>query len=90
MNSANQVVNPGTIPSWTLRVEGRLLEVLISLFKSDFNLIIQNKKESAAGQVNAKFSSFVKSMFIELQRDPALYPEGNVIEVLFVLSNMII
>ncbi len=27
LSASNQIVNPGSIPSWTLRVEGRLLDV---------------------------------------------------------------
>jgi len=28
-----------------------------------------------------KFSTFIKRMIVELDRDPTLYPDGNVVEV---------
>jgi len=38
--------------------------------------------------IDKKFSSFVKRVIVELDRDQTLYPEGNVIEVLlnFILN----
>ncbi|KAI9015145.1 hypothetical protein BC832DRAFT_603883 [Gaertneriomyces semiglobifer] len=52
-------------PSWTLRIEGRLLDYV----------------NARKPQVNPPmFSTFVKSVIVELQRDKDLYPEGNVIE----------
>ncbi|TPX59521.1 hypothetical protein PhCBS80983_g02396 [Powellomyces hirtus] len=52
-------------PSWTLRIEGRLL---------DF-------PNSRKPQVNPpKFSTFVRSVIVELQRDQSLYPDDNIIE----------
>ncbi|KAI8822160.1 SWI/SNF-related matrix-associated actin-dependent regulator of chromatin subfamily D member 1 [Fimicolochytrium jonesii] len=52
-------------PSWTLRIEGRLLDL----------------PASRKPQVNPpKFSSFVRSVVVELERDGNLYPEDNVIE----------
>ncbi|KAI9100504.1 hypothetical protein DFS34DRAFT_648420 [Phlyctochytrium arcticum] len=52
-------------PSWTLRVEGRLLDL----------------PNSRKPQVNPpKFSNFVKSVIVHLHRDKDLYPDGNVIE----------
>ncbi|KAL1920286.1 uncharacterized protein VTP21DRAFT_1432 [Calcarisporiella thermophila] len=56
-------VNP---PSWTLRIEGRLLEPSSSSSK--------NRPPSK------KFSSFFRSIVVELERDPTLYPEGNLVE----------
>ncbi|KAJ3043895.1 SWI SNF, matrix associated, actin dependent regulator of chromatin, sub d, member 3 [Rhizophlyctis rosea] len=53
------------IPSWTLRIEGRLLD----------------QPGSRRPQPNPpKFSSFLKSVIVDLQRDPHLYPEPNLIE----------
>ncbi|TPX32072.1 hypothetical protein SmJEL517_g04788 [Synchytrium microbalum] len=52
-------------PNWTLKVEGRLLDVA-------------NKKYQTG--VHHKFSYFVKSMVVELKRDSNLYSEGNIIE----------
>lgn len=28
-----------------------------------------------------KFSTFIKRMIVELDRDPTLYPDGNIVEV---------
>ncbi|ORY01317.1 hypothetical protein K493DRAFT_278090 [Basidiobolus meristosporus CBS 931.73] len=52
-------------PSWTLRIEGRLLDVPAS-----------TKSRQAA----RKFSSFLQSIIIELDHDPENYPEGELIE----------
>ncbi|KAJ3051187.1 SWI SNF, matrix associated, actin dependent regulator of chromatin, sub d, member 3 [Rhizophlyctis rosea] len=53
------------IPSWTLKIEGRLLD----------------QPGSRRPQPNPpKFSSFLKSIHVDLQRDPNLYPEPNLIE----------
>ncbi|KAJ3281407.1 SWI SNF, matrix associated, actin dependent regulator of chromatin, sub d, member 3, partial [Borealophlyctis nickersoniae] len=52
------------IPSWTLRIEGRLLDP-------------PGRKPNVTPP---KFSSFVKSVIVELDRDSTLYPEGNLIE----------
>jgi len=32
--------------------------------------------------IDKKFSSFVKRVIVELDRDQTLYPEGNIIEVI--------
>ncbi|KAK9729085.1 SWI/SNF and RSC complex subunit Ssr3 [Basidiobolus ranarum] len=52
-------------PSWTLRIEGRLLDVPAS-----------TKSRQAA----RKFSSFLRSVIVELDHDPENYPEGELIE----------
>ncbi|KAI9034464.1 hypothetical protein DFJ74DRAFT_649611 [Hyaloraphidium curvatum] len=54
------------IPSWTLRIEGRLLEVPG-----------QGKK---TGAPEPKFTSFVKSIVVEIQRDQSLYAESSFVE----------
>ncbi|RKP07180.1 SWI/SNF complex 60 kDa subunit, partial [Thamnocephalis sphaerospora] len=54
-------------PSWTLRVEGRLLD--------DDQPMVGGKRPPPRA-----FSTFVKKMVIELDRDPALYPDGNFVE----------
>ncbi|GJJ72767.1 SWI/SNF-related matrix-associated actin-dependent regulator of chromatin subfamily D [Entomortierella parvispora] len=60
-------LDSGPTPSWTLKVEGRLVdEVNASAYK--------NK------QTSRKFSSFFKSVMIELDRDSNLYPNGNFVE----------
>ncbi|KAI8143117.1 hypothetical protein BJV82DRAFT_611421 [Fennellomyces sp. T-0311] len=57
--------NSGNPPSWTLKIEGRLLDPPIPTKKA---------------QPVQKFTSFFRSIVIELERDPKLYPEGNTIE----------
>ncbi|KAF9988848.1 SWI SNF, matrix associated, actin dependent regulator of chromatin, sub d, member 1 [Mortierella antarctica] len=60
-------LDSGPTPSWTLKVEGRLVdEVNASAYK--------NK------QTSRKFSSFFRSVMIELERDSNLYPNGNFVE----------
>lgn len=53
-------------PAWQLKIEGRLLEPPN-----------QRAKDRTPPR---KFSSFVKHMVVELERDPAQYPESNVVE----------
>lgn len=62
-------VNPETgegIPAWSFRIEGRLLE-----------LPNQRAKDRTPPR---KFSTFIKQMVVELDRDTTLYPEGNIVE----------
>ncbi|KAG0072561.1 SWI SNF, matrix associated, actin dependent regulator of chromatin, sub d, member 1 [Linnemannia elongata] len=60
-------LDSGPTPSWTLKVEGRLVdEANASAYK--------NK------QTSRKFSSFFRSVMIELERDSNLYPNGNFVE----------
>ncbi|KAG0004398.1 SWI SNF, matrix associated, actin dependent regulator of chromatin, sub d, member 1 [Modicella reniformis] len=60
-------LDKGPTPSWTLKVEGRLVdEVNASAYK--------NK------QTSRKFSSFFRSVMIDLHRDSNLYPNGNFVE----------
>lgn len=54
----------GQIPSWTLKIEARLLE----------NTPYRSKHPLR------KLSTFLKSVVVELDRDSSLYPEGNLIE----------
>jgi len=54
------------IPAWTFRIEGRLLEVPN-----------QRNRDRVPPR---KFSTLIKRMVIELDRDPALYPDGNIVE----------
>lgn len=65
------------IPSWTLRVEGRLLE---PTFRSRANAA--QSLQAAQQRVGAnKFSNHIRSAVVELLRDPALYPAGeNIVE----------
>ncbi|KAJ6457179.1 SWI/SNF complex 60 kDa subunit [Mycena vitilis] len=65
----NDAPNFGTgegIPAWALKIEGRLLE-----------LPNQRAKDKASVR---KFSTFIKGMVVELDRDATLYPEGNIVE----------
>ncbi|KAH8102680.1 SWI/SNF complex 60 kDa subunit [Cristinia sonorae] len=54
------------IPAWQFKVEGRLLEV--------------PNQRSKDRQPPRKFSTLIKSMVVELERDPAQYPDGNIVE----------
>ncbi|KAG2213649.1 hypothetical protein INT46_000824 [Mucor plumbeus] len=58
-------LNNGTVPSWTLKIEGRLLDPAVP---------------SKKAQPVQKLTSFFRSVVVELERDPSLYPEGNLIE----------
>ncbi|CAI2166789.1 20387_t:CDS:2 [Funneliformis geosporum] len=53
-------------PAWILRIEGRLLD-------------LPNATKSTKAPPR-KFSSFFKSIIVELNRDPEMYPDGNLIE----------
>lgn len=67
-----------SVPSWTLKIEGRLLE---PSFKSRANTAL-----SAQASINRtgahKFSNLIKTCVVELVRDSALYPDagGNLVE----------
>ncbi|KAI6030177.1 hypothetical protein EDC04DRAFT_2572396 [Pisolithus marmoratus] len=54
------------IPAWSFKVEGRLLEL--------------PNQRSRDKVVPRKFSTFIKKMVVELDRDPNLYPDGNIME----------
>ncbi|KAH0579919.1 hypothetical protein H2248_002741 [Termitomyces sp. 'cryptogamus'] len=54
------------IPAWQFKIEGRLLE--------PFNQRTRDKTPQR------KFSTMIKRMIIELDRDPSLYPDGNIVE----------
>ncbi|KAF8064246.1 SWI/SNF complex protein [Lyophyllum atratum] len=54
------------IPAWAFKIEGRLLE-----------LPNQRTRDKTPQR---KFSTMIKRMVIELDRDPTLYPEGNIVE----------
>ncbi|KAJ3574032.1 hypothetical protein NP233_g2039 [Leucocoprinus birnbaumii] len=54
------------IPAWSFKVEGRLLEPL--------------NHRSRDKNPQRKFSTLIKRMIIEIERDPALYPESNIVE----------
>ncbi|KAG9088155.1 SWI/SNF complex component snf12, partial [Ceratobasidium sp. 392] len=58
------------VPSWTLRIQGRLLPLESS----------NPDGAPASNQPTPKFSSLLKAMRVEMERDPALYPEPNHVE----------
>jgi len=68
-DGAERTVNFDTgegIPAWQLKIEGRLLEVPN-----------QRAKDKVPPR---KFSTLIKKMIVELDRDPALYTDGNIVE----------
>ncbi|ESK90328.1 swi snf and rsc complex subunit ssr3 [Moniliophthora roreri MCA 2997] len=68
-SEGNDNLNPETgegIPAWQFKVEGRLLE-----------LPNQRAKDKVTPR---KFSTFIKKMVIDFDRDPKLYPESNIVE----------
>ncbi|WFD33103.1 non-specific serine/threonine protein kinase [Malassezia sp. CBS 17886] len=70
-----------TAPSWTLRIEGRLLD---PSFRSRAGAALS--AQATASRVSAhKFSNLVKSVVVEFSRDAGLYPElakgsSNIVE----------
>lgn len=54
------------IPAWQLRIDGRLLE--------------PPNQRSKDRNPPRKFSTLIKQMVVELDRDAALYPDGNIVE----------
>ncbi|KAJ7634200.1 SWI/SNF complex 60 kDa subunit [Mycena polygramma] len=66
LNDAPNFETGEGIPAWALKIEGRLLE-----------LPNQRAKDKASVR---KFSTFIKRMVVELDRDTTLYPEGNIVE----------
>ncbi|KAJ7065926.1 SWI/SNF complex 60 kDa subunit [Mycena belliarum] len=66
LNDAPNFETGEGIPAWALKIEGRLLE-------------LPNQRSKDKGSVR-KFSTFIKRMVVELDRDAALYPDGNIVE----------
>jgi len=66
LNDAPNFETGEGIPAWALKIEGRLLE-----------LPNQRAKDKATAR---KFSTFIKRMVVELDRDATLYPDGNIVE----------
>jgi len=54
------------VPAWQLKIEGRLLEPPN-----------QRAKDRTSPR---QFSTLIKAMIVELDRDPTLYPDGNIVE----------
>ncbi|WFD43527.1 non-specific serine/threonine protein kinase [Malassezia psittaci] len=67
------------VPSWTLKIEGRLLD---PSFRSRAGAALS--AQATASRTGAhKFSNLIKSCVVELERDPELYPQegqGDVVE----------
>jgi SWI/SNF-related matrix-associated actin-dependent regulator of chromatin subfamily D len=63
--SASLEVFEESIPSWTLRIQGKMIDP-------------PNAKKIPGHP--PKFSNFIKKIIIELKRDEEIYPEGNTIE----------
>ncbi|KAI8364315.1 BAF60b [Choanephora cucurbitarum] len=59
-------LNNGNVPTWTLKIEGQLLN--------------PEQKSQKEEQPEPKLTSFFRSIVIELDRDLNMYPEGNLIE----------
>ncbi|KAE8216234.1 hypothetical protein CF327_g599 [Tilletia walkeri] len=68
---------PVDAPSWTLRIQGRLLE---PAYRSRANAALMT--QAAASRIGAnRFSNLISSMTVEIQRDQSLHPDSsNVIE----------
>ncbi|KAJ1300093.1 hypothetical protein OPQ81_002575 [Rhizoctonia solani] len=58
------------VPSWTLRIQGRLLEQGAG----------GEGTSTGASAPPPKFSSLLKAMRVEIERDQSLYPEPNLVE----------
>lgn len=76
-NGAASSSSEADLPSWNLRIEGRLLE-------PNFRSRATHAKaaQGASDRIGAqKFSNIIKTCIVELQRDPAAYPaEENLVE----------
>ncbi|KAI5789735.1 hypothetical protein DFH27DRAFT_571863 [Peziza echinospora] len=73
----------GQIPTFRVRIEGRLLDDEDDDEEADTdsgNESASEKKPATAQKPVRKFSSFFKSIVVELDRENKLYPEGNLIE----------
>lgn len=42
---------------------------------------LQNANQKKDKLPSRKFSTFIKKLVVELDRDPTLYPDGNIVEV---------
>ncbi|QRV90415.1 SWI/SNF complex protein [Ceratobasidium sp. AG-Ba] len=58
------------VPSWTLRIQGRLLPLDEP----------GSEAEPASAQTTHKFSSLLKAMRVEIEREASLYPEPNQVD----------
>ncbi|KAJ6518597.1 SWI/SNF complex 60 kDa subunit [Mycena sanguinolenta] len=65
LNDAPNFETGEGMPAWQLKIEARLLE------------LSNQRKDKAPAR---KFSTFIKRMVVELDRDATLYPDGNIVE----------
>ncbi|KAL4399216.1 SWI/SNF and RSC complex subunit Ssr3 [Malassezia pachydermatis] len=71
--SAEQEQHQNDVPSWTLRIEGRLLD---PSFRSRAGAALS--AHATTGRIGAhKFSNLIKSCVVELHRDANLYPDES-------------
>lgn len=90
LSSSSLDLLKANIPSWTLKIQARLLDVrsLLCPFSHGEPTIhiithkqLPNTRKAPTNP--PRFSNFIKKVIVELKRDEVLYPEGNVIEVRF-------
>jgi hypothetical protein len=61
------------------RLPMRLFSNLSSIFDEQTETQLPNVRKDK--QPIRKFSTLIKRLIVELERDPQLYPEGNIVEV---------
>jgi SWI/SNF-related matrix-associated actin-dependent regulator of chromatin subfamily D len=84
LNDAPNFETGEGIPAWSLKIEGRLLEVCRqrTTTSDDITFVSLLPNQRAKDKATArKFSTFIKRMVVELDRDATLYPDGNIVEV---------
>jgi SWI/SNF-related matrix-associated actin-dependent regulator of chromatin subfamily D len=75
------------IPAWQLKIEGRILEVssLVLTYLFDNIRAFQIPNQRAKDRVAPpKFSQLIKHMVVEIERNGIAYPDGNIVEVLYI------
>jgi SWI/SNF-related matrix-associated actin-dependent regulator of chromatin subfamily D len=76
------------IPTWIFKVEGRLIDTVSSSHEpylvSSQSAVLQSNTHTRLPP--RKFTSFLKGLVVEFDRDPANYPDGNVLEACFINS----
>ena len=72
------------IPAWQFKIEGRLLEVRLERQLVMRSVLIKQQLPNQRSKDRAsprKFSTFLKQLVVEMDRDPAQYPDSNTVEV---------
>ncbi len=80
------------VPSWELKIEGRLRDEVsdVPMMRREAmpNFCLQSPPAANASSSNMlpappppKFTSFLKSIVVDVDRDPRLYPEEVIVEV---------